>query len=325
VKTLASVAILGWLSMVTYGCKEEVECPEVLADHLDDETFIGVDGGRYRREESLCVLVDTYFEPDFLNTHYEKEGDNIFLRVGDERVPTLSTYQDNFESYLSFNAIFVGASAPRFFTAFEVISPAAKEREAYESLRRCILNGQCDFIDNRISLTPAPEDVANAVLRFETIAPTFGMETSSASIISEIPFYEKGDTFIFSARFRLVEGSPIALVNFENRFFLGHPGTRIILEEGALAFENPFGASAVFRQENARPVPRNVWFTLKFEILFDDLEGSIRVFQDDALIIEERTATMPLANSVQNYLSFGINASGEKAVLLVDDFSIEKQ
>ena len=193
--------------------------------------------------------------------------------------------------------------------------------EAYVDLRKCILDGSCDFIDNRFDLMPDPINASNQVLKFFSVAPSSDMITAKSSISSTLVLFREGDDFWYEARYYIEDLLPTTIADFESSYFEGGPGPRLIFKGDQLAVENKFDEKITYRQEPGNEVtfPLNQWVKVKVHLKYDVEEGTIRVWQDDQLIIDAVGPNIPLNFWVQDRIEVGISATSSEVVLYVDD------
>ena len=192
------------------------------------------------------------------------------------------------------------------------------------ALRKCILDGTCDFIDNRIDLVEDPMDPTNTCMRFESVAKTDDMVTSKSSMKTPLLFFENGDDLWFTADY-LIEGNiPTTLADFENDFFEGSPGPRILISGNKLTIENKFGDKEIYRHDRDITVPTNQWFNIKVHLKFSpENDGLVELWQDGVQLISANGKTLPLNNSIQNSLEIGISATELESTVYVDNLKID--
>ncbi|MEO0468172.1 MAG: heparin lyase I family protein, partial [Bacteroidota bacterium] len=212
------------------------------------------------------------------------------------------------------------------WTNFTLQSPSVPTVADYVALQKCILDGNCDFRDNRLDLVQDPDDPNNQVLRCTAVAVDEEIVTSKASLSSSVLFFGKGDEMWFAARYRIVEGEPFTMVDFENGHFAQHPGPRIVIRQDQIAMENKFGAKINHNNQSSLLVPRDQWFTLKIHLLYsNEADGMIEIWQDEEPILSLSGINLPTSNSIQNIVEIGASASQSGCVLLVDDVRISDE
>ena len=121
-------------------------------------------------------------------------------------------------------------------------------------------------------------------------------------------------------------GTPMGLVDFECSFILNYPGIRVLLDEmGVPRVELKWGNKPTYRTLTSDSVPSGDWFRLTVNIkLSAGNDGIVRLWIDDALVIDEIGQTLPVSVAVYNNVEIGITANplGSDAVIYVDDLYI---
>ena len=324
------LAILIGLPSCNQDENSEVDCMvsgEIISEYIDPEgnqIRIFDNGKAYFIEDGKCRFAAQFFEPGFFEDHYLETDSGTFLKV-EENVffQTFDSFEENFENYLEPLEFFISdlTDRSRFFSAFTLQSPSAKTVDAYVDLRKCILDGSCDFIDNRFDLMPDPIDASNQVLKFFSVAPSSDMITAKSSISSTLVLFREGDDFWYEARYYIEKLLPTTIADFESSYFEGGPGPRLIFKGDHLAVENKFDEKITYRQVPGNEVifPLNQWVKVKVHLKYDVEEGTIRVWQDDQLIIDAVGPNIPLNFWVQDRIEVGISATSSEVVLYVDD------
>lgn len=291
------------------------------------------DGAIYRQKGELCEFVEQYFDPDFLKDNYLLTDTVVFKKSGTILFPTKNQFADDFDSYSSFNDVFILRSeeTKKFWTTITLLSPLAQTIQEYVALRKCIFNGTCSFRDNRVELARDPIRPSNPVMRFYAVAPTAGMITSKASMESTLTFFRKGDNIWFEGSYFIVGSAaqmPHSIADFENEWFNLAPGPRLVLVGGKLAVENKFGLKTLYRQPagTAIPFPTGRWITVKVHLKYDDgSAGMVEVWQDGVQIINAVGVTLPSSNSVQTNIEIGITATSVAADMYVDNIRVSSR
>ncbi len=312
-------------------CKKYNDCPsgvDVLETYEIDGQSVAIyaDGQAYLLKKGLCSDPITYFEPNFAIQNYVIDSTGVFIRTdAGDLFPTRNRFEDDFEDYIDFKDVFAQGvqDTNKFWVSFTAQSPDNPEISDYVALRQCIMGGTCAFTDNRMELIEEPGNVGNHVIRFTAVKPKRNMVTSKMSFDSPLPYFVKGMDLWFQARYKIEGPFPYSLVDFENPYFESSPGPRIVFENGALAWENKFGAKEKTLQTTPVNVPQNAWFTLKVHIfLTNTVDGRVEIWQDGALILAANGKTLPTYNSIQSSLEVGISASSEATTVLLDDLRI---
>lgn len=312
-------------------CKKYNDCPadvDVLeAYEIDGQSVvIYADGRAYTQKRGLCSDPIAYFDPEFANQNYLIDSTGVFIRTdAGDLFPTRNHFEDDFEGYADLKDIFAQSvqDTGKFWVSFTAQSPDNPEISDYVALRQCIMGGTCNFTDNRLELVEEPGNVGNHVIRFTAVKPKRNMVTSKMSFDSPLPYFEKGMDLWYQARYKIEGAYPYSLVDFENPYFESSPGPRIVFANGALAWENKFGAKDKTLQTNPVTVPLNQWFTLKVHIYFTNTaDGRVEIWQDGVLLLAANGKTLPTYNSIQSSLEVGISATSEATTVLLDDLRI---
>lgn len=325
---------LFWLpALFTIGCSKDAtdECPDnmtVLSDYVDPDgnhVILYDNGAAYLVTDDACSFADQLFTAGFLENTYSFTDSGVYYLTEEGPFPTLTEIMETFETYDDFTDMFAMSIADtgKIWNHFTCQSPVFPDIEAYNALRDCVLAGTCDFVDNRIDLSPDPVAPANTTLKFTSVAPTEDMITCKASFTSYLPFFQKGDHLWYEARYFVESGMPFSIVDFENALFEGHPGPRVVLRGGALAFENKFGEKIGYEQGSPVLMPLGEWFTVKVHLyLSDGMDGQLQLWQNGSLLIDATGVNIFTYNSVQNALEVGISATDLGAVMYVDDIRL---
>lgn len=293
------------------------------------EIRIYENGDAYRFLNNECEFIGQYFEPDFFDRSYLRTGEGVSIRVGNELFPAFRAFEEDFENQeddLDFIIQNI-EQVDRAFNAFTLQSPSAKTVEDYVQLRKCILEGSCDFIDNRFDVIDDPVNPGNSVLQFFAVAPAADMVTSKTSISTGLVFFEQGDEFWFEADYFIDGHYPTTIADFESSFFTESPGPRLIFRSGYLAVENKFNEKLNYNQTIAEPVifPKGQWVNVRIKIYYDPQNGYFKVWQDQQLIIDTPAQSMPFDIWVQDNLEVGITATNQETIVMVDNIRFSDQ
>lgn len=332
-------------AMLVFSCTDESsETPEVEIPENEDslactsegllENFTDSDGNNihiyedgklFIQKDGSCQFELQYFEPDFLTQNYITNADGTFIVDDETLIPVVNNFQENFDAKQDLTELFVAdpLSPDLFWTNMTLQSPMAKEVSDYVPLAKCILEGTCDFLDNRISLVEDSVDSNNMVLKFESVTPTADMVTSKSSLISVLGYFQKGDDLWFEADYFIESGMPFTIVDFESSYFFGSPGPRIVITNGRLAFENKFGTKKKETPSSDIAVPNGTWFTVKVHLKYSNTaDGVIELWQDGVQLLNTTGINLPTSNTLLNKVEVGISASQEGTVLLMDNLRI---
>ncbi len=204
------------------------------------------------------------------------------------------------------------------FNAMTLQSPAVQDAAGAVVLGQNIITNGAYFIDNRIS-------AENGAARFEALGPVDGMTTSKADIVTTRMWFINGDDLWFQARFFLEQGVPYSLVDFEDNNTEGNPGIRIVINDGRfIGLELKAGRKPKLEQTDTE-VPFGRWFEITMHVELDDTAGQVRIWQDGALIIDDKMKTMSTLSALYNSFEIGITATDGATVMLLDDVVLSHQ
>lgn len=327
---LSFIAIL-----ILQGCsnndpQKESSCPlqEQLLSEFQNEDGLTIriysDGNAYFFSEAGCQIAASYFEPDFYERTFNRTDSGVYWKVDDQTY--LATIR---EAFLTFEEEEAALDLIRreidqneqIITNFTLQSPAAPTVADYIALQSCILEGSCDFIDNRFDLAVDPLDNTNKVLRLFSVAPEGDMITSKTSMVSSLVYFEQTDDFWFEAKYYVEDNLPTTLADFESSFFTESPGPRILVTGTQLAIENKFAEKRIYRQSatTAKSFPTREWVTVRVHLKYDTTEGIIQLWQNGELLIDTRGPNIPFDFWIQDRVEFGISATSETCTMYMDD------
>lgn len=310
--------------------RDTVASPE-LAARLEasaievDGVKVAIDNGdAWRKDGGQWVWHSHLFEPDWYERHY-RERDGKVLRVADDgaEYPVRYAFSSGFEDAAALPGL-IGIEPG--WTAFTLLSPRAPEIADYVRLRKSILKGEGDFLDNRIEPVTQRAHGGRQSLRCEAVAPARGMVTSKASIHTELIHFKRNDCVHFSAWYWFDQPLEWAtLMDLETAWIDQHPGPRIVVNSGALELEMKWAAKPKWRQARPLALPTGQWVHIEAEFFLHESDGRVRLWQDDRLLIDGAGQTLPLADSILNDLEVGLSATAAAATIYVDDVSIERR
>lgn len=274
-------------------------------------------GDAFRREGNAWVLATHLYDPDFYAKNYvEKEG-RIFRQAEGRLWEVGRTFRAGFEDANSVRDL-IGER--HRWTAFTLQSPRAPTVKDYVALRRAILGGEGDFLDNRLEVGTFE---GRRALKCTSVAKSGPMVCCKSSISTELVHFVKGDDLWYAASYYFAEGMPLSIVDFESSWIDQHPGPRVFIDDGGCAYvELKWADKPKYRQpsEARVPLPRRTWVRLKVHLKLSDAEdGVIEFWQDGVRLIRARGRTLPLADAVLNSLEVGISANASAATLYVHD------
>jgi Polysaccharide lyase len=309
------------------GCDEEGLLETYFTLGLE-EVFINDDGTAYINDNGVCTFALQYFNPNFLTDNYVSDDSGVsIIGEGGSLIPTKSNFIDDFENYATFTDLFfkTPADTQLYWTTFTLQSPATPTVPDYVALRKCILDGTCTFIDNRIDIVADPLDPTNQVIKFTSIAPSEEMITAKSSIASSLNYFLKDSDVWFQADFYIESGMPFSFIDFENAYFFSQPGPRVIVRRDKLAIENKFGAKANYTHNLDVNIPLQQWFSIKVHFKYSNTDdGIIELWQDGVQLISTTGINLPTSNSLQNELQVGVTATPVGCVMLVDNMRISE-
>lgn len=304
------------------GCPSADETLTTFATETGDVGIVTQSGEGYVQTDAGCEFYVQYFTPGFDDV-YVSTDTGLYITVDDGSLfPVTNSFFEDVTAYDNFIDAIATSTADTnlHWNSFVLQSPLAPEVEDYVALRICLLNGTCDFLDNRIDIVSDPDNASNKVFQFSAVPPSADMITSKCSIERTFNYFTKGMDLWYEAKYYIVSGMPYSLVDFENSYFDQSPGPRVVFNGNALAIENKFGEKTKYYQNSPINFPTGEWVTLKVHFIFSETNtGIIQLWQNGNLIINTTGINLPLFNSIQNSLEVGISASSIGCVLLVDD------
>lgn len=274
-------------------------------------TFVLRDGQLYRRTLFGGErLVRELFDPDHLAESYRREDGGRLLRVdptSGQSVPVFDSLSTTFDTGAGL-ADLIGLESG--WTSFNLQSPAAPTIRDYVELRREILSGTADFLDNAIR----PVDGA---LRFEAVPAGGRTGVSKASLYAGLLHAGIGDRVTISGRFRLVEGTPVSLIDLEASYIEGGPGIRVMVDDdGTPWVELKWIDRRSWRPEARHPLTVGQWVDISFEATLHPSDGTVSLSLDGDEIIRGTGPTLPLDWMVYDRLEVGISATVDDHVVL---------
>ena len=277
-------------------------------------------------------FVKQVYDPDYYAKNYV-ERDGVIFRKADngELVQVKKSFADDFEDA---NRLADLIGSKRGWTACTLQSPKAPTVKDYVKLRQRILNGESDFLDNRIEPSSEVVHGGKTALKTVSVPPGRGMVTAKSSLSTELVHFVKGDDVWVSMWCHVPAGSgmPFTVLDLETTWMNEHPGIRLVISGGKFAcFQLKSLGHAFYRQPKGKevPFPTGRWVHLKAHLkLTEQDDGVIELWQDGQKIIDTRGQTLVLAHAIFNSVEIGISAYNEQdkpATLYVDDVSISDQ
>ena len=333
------------LLMGCSGSAQDTGTPKTTIDPVDDaqvELTLAQDGkifklyrgGIYRVNErsGRWDFVAEGYDPDFYEKNYVEQDAAIFRKHENGKLYRVRReFSDDFEDSCTIRDL-IGVE--RGWTAFTLQSPKSPTVADYVRLRKRILTGDGDFLENRIEPSDEVAHGGQTALKAYSVPRSGDAVTNKASLETELMHYVRGDDVWFSAWYYVPAegGMPFTLMDLETTWFEEHPGIRImVFGEKHLGIELKWGAKPTCRQQRGKEIvfPRAKWVHLKFHITLSEKDdGVVELWQDGTKIVDAHGQTLPLAHSIYNSLEVGISAHSIgplPATLYVDDVSISDQ
>ena len=304
---------------------------ELTAEH-EGTTYKLVDGDLYRvASADRLEFVEKIYEPNFREQNYTEADGQVWRedRESGQRFRATRNFAENFENADRITDL-IGVE--RGWNAFTLQSPRTSTVPEYVQLRNRILQGQADFIDNRVE--PSSEVVHSGAraLKCFCLPPSGSMTCGKSSLSMELLYFHKGDDVWYSGWYFIAEGGmPLTLMDLETTWIKEHPGIRIMIEDGVAMFELKWAVRPKYRQPvtSRVSIPVGRWVHLKACLrLSEKTDGRVQLWQDGQQLLDERGQTLPLAGSVYDSLEVGISAHSfgpEPATVYVDDVVISDQ
>lgn len=307
----------------------------------DGINYVVHEGDFYKdHQNGTFSFVDNYFRPDFLEVGYVRDGDAIYVQSPDDptmRIRTRNEFRDDFESYDSVQSLVISEQTiagretlvdgvkvydpnelQTRWMAITLQSPKSPSVNDYVEMRKHIQAGG-GFVDNRVEPTTSRAHSGKTSIRFESVAPSRTMVCAKSSLSSSVFYFGKGDDFCFSGWFYFEKGMPLTVMDLESTWLKHHSGIRIMISEAGhpcvelKAFEKPIWRNSDY------VVPRNQWVNIKAHFLLDEKNGTIKLWIDDNLLIDQSGQTLPLADSILDSVEVGVSATLEECVFYLDD------
>ena len=333
------------LLMGCSGSAQDTRTPKATIDPVDDaqveltliqegKTFKLYRGGTYcvNERSGRWDFVAEGYDPGYYEKNYVEQDGAIFRKHENGKLYAVRReFSDDFEGARTIRDL-IGAD--RGWTAFTLQSPKSPTVGDYVRLRKHILTGDGDFLDNRIEPSGEVVHAGQAALRAYSVPRSGDAVTNKASLQTELMHYIRGDDVWFAAWYYVPTGGgmPFTLMDLETTWFKEHPGIRImVFGEKHLGVELKWGTKPTYRQPRGKQIvfPRAKWVHVKFHITLSEKEdGVVELWQDGTKIVDARGQTLPLAHSIYNSLEVGISAHSIgplPATLYVDDVSISNQ
>ncbi|KAJ3049648.1 hypothetical protein HK102_012449, partial [Quaeritorhiza haematococci] len=216
------------------------------------------------------TFVEHLYDPDFFARNYVVV-DGIPNKRSPETGklhPTRRNFGEDFEGADSLGDL-IGPR--RGWTNFTLQSPEAPTIPEYNALRRRLLGGRGDFLDNRIEISQEHAHFGSSSRKCVSEPPSRGMVTAKASLSTSLLHFVRGDDVWFSGWYFVPEGSslPFTLMDLESTWIKEHPGMRIMLDPpGHLMLELKWADKPKYRQAKGREVrfPVGEWAEVRLHL-----------------------------------------------------------
>ena len=199
---------------------------------------------------------------------------------------------------------------------------------------------QKTFESNELSIDTIIYHSAGKSFKSYALPSTEENGASKASINKQFMAFWEGETVSVEAWYYLVDTLAVDwlfIFDLEEKTSIGAgPGMRLALVDNRLRVEHKFPNPDIKQKEGLElDFPRNQWVKIKFESkLSQKKEGSVKVWQDDVLIISQNNwNTLPkdLLYAVQgtkgmySQIEFGAtaNSSAHEVTIYVDDIDVK--
>ncbi|MFM8891712.1 MAG: hypothetical protein ACKOTB_08850 [Planctomycetia bacterium] len=304
---------------------------EVELSAVDGGITYKVHGGNAYRVDPRSgrwLFVQRIYDPEFRTKHYVERDGAVFRRDEGGLMPVRRSFSEGFEDASRLTDL-IGFE--RGWTSFVLQSPQAPTVADYVALRKRILSGTGDFLDNRLEPSRERAWSGNASLKSLSLPATRGMITAKAALSTELLHFVKGDdVWIKLACFVQDDGGmPFTVLDLETTWIENQPGMRVMIADGRhVCLQLKSLGNPTYRQPKGGEVvfPRDRWVRLRVHLGLTDAEdGVIEAWQDDRKIIDTRGRTLVLAGAIYNSLEVGITAYDDRsrsATLYVDDVVI---
>jgi len=294
--------------------------------------YILIEGDVYNVDDNGDTLSFVYklYDNDYYQKNYT-EVDNKIFRIspytGQQKYEVKRSFEEDFENVDTIHDL---VNIEQGWTDFVVQSPLTPTVPDYVELRKLILQGESDFLDNRVEPSSVIVHSGNGALRTYSVPKSEEMVTAKAFLGSEMLHYVKGDDVWFSGWYYIAEGgNPFTLWDLETTWYEQRPGIRLMLPpDGELLMELKWVSKKKYYQAKGQEVlfPTDKWVHIEIHLtLSEEDDGIIEVWQDGDKIIDTQGQTLLLDETIYNYLEIGITAhsfGNEAATLYVDDIEI---
>jgi len=321
------LALAAVFSFSLVACAEKPVPPEgrlrAAAFEAEGDTYAVVDGvaWKYDRGSGKWVYFDDLYDPAFFQKNYVVEGERVLRKGDDGRLWEVGhNFRSDFENV---NGVQNLVGEKTRWTAFTLQSPRAKTRSEYVALRKRIMKGESDFLDNRVEPTGEEAHGGKGSLKTYSVASTGDMVCAKASLQTELVHFRKGDDFWFSGWFLARGAAPFTIMDLESTWMKEGPGIRIMNGGNGFGFELKWGAKPKWRPAKRVEFPLGRWVHVVAHVKLSELQdGVVELWQDGVKTVEGTGQTLPLADTICNSLEIGISATNVESTLFVDDVEV---
>jgi len=306
-----------------------------LKKSIDGTTYVLTRDGRLFRVDASSRkwhYEDTVYQPEEMGKAYVKE-EGVTFRFDTESGRKIAVRREFGESFEDLSVGLEGLrqliGEERGWGALTLQSPLAREVPDYVALRNRILNEGQSFLD--ASVAPDDRHVHSGIRALLCVAPAkpSDMVTCKASISCPLVYFAYGDDFWYQAYYFAEDSHPFTIMDLECEWIKQHAGIRLcITEKGDMEAELKSLDKPRFRQSAAAPIafPLGQWVKVQTQIhLSNENDGSVKIWQDDTLIVDAKGVTLPLRSAIYSSLEVGISAhsyGNKKSKLWVDDIRV---
>lgn len=252
------------------------------------------------------VYSSDLFDPSWITKNYNTDRIDRFRSDSTgKNYPVVRSMYENWENATTVRDVI---KPEKNWTSMTLLSPAAPSVPAYVALVNGIIAGTQNFIDNDITY-----EIINGsrVATFKSVAATVPCPLTKCSIDNTLLFLSKNDTYTFEASFRIKQGTPISLFDFESSYINLGPGLRVLLNSSREPYvQLKWGDDPQWNQSGG-PVALqlNTWEKLKFVVKLHDTAGTVQLYLNNALIISGTGQTLPVPDAVVDRLELGITSN----------------
>lgn len=321
--------------------------PRPQDDYDSLQTIGGVNylirGGKVYNRNGLGPALQTLYSSTFVSSNFSTEK-NITYRRDSTTGLFYPVFKVLNESFLTAQDLKGLIGTDKNFNSCTLQSPLANAVNTYVALRQNILASTATFLDNRIDVitsssirssesqnrkTPDYDEsgsffTANKLLRLLAVGKGQTSITKT-SLDNELLFFFKGELVTTEVVFLIEEGSPTGLYDIESAYIVGGPGLRVLFDNLTPYVELKWGDKPTYYQASPRTsLKLNEWYKIKTEYLLSDTNGTVKLWINDNLVINQTGQTLPTPDAVYTRIGFGIpaNSTANNCIVYVDTLNI---